>query len=296
MSPYRFEKVTIYGVGLMGGALGMALQQYGIAREVWGLGRNQARLLDAINAGVITHTSENRRTAVEDAEIIVVCLPIRLIPDMVLALAALASPGAVITDVGSTKHEIMAHLQRDMRKTEVHFVGSHPMCGSEKTGFEAATADLYVGATCAITPMPSTPETAITRLQGFWESVGARVIQLGPRQHDRLVARTSHLPHLLATALCHNTEMEMEAELHDLMVGPGFRDTTRVAQADENIWADIFLSNQDYLLDVLGDLQVCLESAHKILASGNRKLVTDWLAQGRSIRARYNPKPSGEKD
>jgi prephenate dehydrogenase len=281
-----FDKVVIYGVGLMGGSLALALRKRGLAKSVWGVGRYYERLKQAHKEGLLTDFTINRKEAVDGADLIVVCLPIKQIPDAVLGLAALAPPEAVITDVGSTKAEIVKRIESEIRQPGTAFVGSHPMCGSENSGFEAATPDLYQDATCVITRTVHTPPQGIEKVKSLWEAVGGRVLYLDPDEHDRLAARTSHLPRVTAAALCHAVEREMEAEKRDLMVSTGFLGATRTASSDAENWVSILLSNSDFVLDAIGDLQGSLSNLHAFIAQGNEEGLRLWLAEAANLRKR----------
>ncbi|MCG3199153.1 MAG: Cyclohexadienyl dehydrogenase [bacterium] len=281
-----FEKVVIYGVGLMGGSLGLALRERGLAESVWGVGRHYERLKEAKKAGILTDFTINRKEAAEGAEVIVVCLPVRQIPDAVLGMAALAPDRAILTDVGSTKAEIVGRIEEEIRRPGTEFVGSHPMCGSEQSGFVAAMPTLYQDATCVVTPTTQTPPEAVRKITALWESVGGRVLILDPLEHDRLAARTSHIPRSAAAALCHALEREMDAEKRDLMVSTGFLGATRTAASDVENWCDILLTNADPVLDALGDLQGALSVLRGLLAERNADGLREWLAEGAGIRAR----------
>lgn len=281
-----FGKVVIYGVGLMGGSLGLALHSRGLAESVWGMGRNYERLKEACRLGVVTHCTIDRADAMENADIVVVCVPVNLIPETVADLATLAPATALITDVGSTKAGVVAQIDQLLPENAPAFIGSHPMCGSEQTGFSAATADLYQDATVVVTPNSTSHNDAVTRVSQLWTSVGGNVLLLSPDEHDSLAARTSHLPRTIATALCHALEREMNAESRDLMVSTGFLGASRTALGDIENWTHILLSNADHVLDALGDLQGALNSLHHFLAGGNSEGLRHWLMEGAEIRKR----------
>lgn len=281
-----FNKVVIYGVGLMGGSLGLALQDRKLARSVWGVGRYYERLKEACKEGVITDFTINRKEAAADADIIVIGLPVKSVPDAVLGMSVLAPDHTVITDVGSTKADIVNRVESELRQPGTAFVGSHPMCGSENSGYSAARADLYESATCVVTPTSKTPKEAIEKIQALWKGVGGHILTLSPEEHDRLAARTSHLPRLAAAALCHALENEMEAEKRDLMVSTGFLSSTRTAASDVETWMDILTTNRDPILDTLGDLQGALTQVYTYLSEGNEDALRRWLSEGVAMRRR----------
>lgn len=281
-----FGKVVIYGVGLMGGSLGLALHARALASSVWGVGRNHERLREACLRGIVTHCTTDPAEAMENADLVVVCVPVNLIPETVAELVRFAPGTALITDVGSTKAELISRIDKISPEGIARFIGSHPMCGSEQTGFSAATADLYQDATVVVTPNGTSSPEATHRISQFWKSVGGNVLILSPEEHDSLAARTSHLPRTIATALCHALEREMNAESRDLMVSTGFLGASRTALGDTENWTHILLSNADHVLDALGDLQGALNSLHHFLAEGNGEGLRRWLREGAEIRKR----------
>jgi prephenate dehydrogenase len=286
MSKKPFGKVTLCGVGLMGGSLGLALQEKGLAQRVCGYGRSRERLEKALEAGVVQEVATDIATAAEDADLVVICLPVKLIPSTLIAFSESCPDRAILTDIGSTKAWIVSEVEDAIRQPGPLFIGSHPMCGSEKNGFESAKADLYEGSTCVITPNKKTADWAVQRASDLWNGIGGRLLVLDPDEHDRLVARTSHLPRSVAAALCHALEREMEAEKRDRLVATGFLGATRTASSDEETWAQIFETNRENLLDAIGDMQACLSALHEILAQEDQVRLKEWLLEGRSIRQR----------
>jgi prephenate dehydrogenase len=288
MSDRPFKKIAIGGVGLMGGSLGLALQSRNLADSVCGFGRNAERLNQALDAGVVTEVATDIAKAASKAEIVVICLPVGLIPETAAQIAQFAPPGAVLTDVGSTKAELIAKIESELGEGDPAFVGSHPMCGSEKSGFETASADLYEGATCVVTPTLTTPQQALRKVSDLWKGVGGKVLYLDPQMHDRLAARTSHLPRVVAAALCHALDREMDAENRDRMVATGFLGATRTAAGDGDLWTQILSTNREYVLDALGDFQGTLHALRGILTDGDPKRLKDWLDEGTTIRRRFD--------
>jgi len=286
MEKPRFDKVTLCGVGLMGGALGLALLKRGLAKCVWGYGRNPERLQDACNRGYVSHWTTEIRQAARDADLVVICLPVALVAKAAKEFAGICPETTVITDVGSTKAQLVTEIEADLPDPGPAFVGSHPMCGSELSGYEFAPDDLYEGAVCVITPTLTTPERAVRRATRLWRGVGGRILMLDPWEHDRLAARTSHLPRAVAAALCHTLEREMDAEKRDLMVSTGFLGATRTAVSDEEMWTQILSANRENLLDAMGDLQSSLHEFHELLSKQDAQSVTEWLAQARITRQR----------
>ena len=241
MAP-RFNRVTIVGLGLIGGSLGMAIRRKRLARQVMGLSRSAATVRRAKMLGVIdTGTTEARR-AVEGADLVVVATPVERIVPCASKLAHFMRPGSVLTDVGSSKAEIVRALERWMPRG-VAFVGGHPLAGSEQRGLGAASRSLFDGSTCILTKTARTRPAALARVARLWRPLTRRVRVLSPVQHDRLLAAVSHLPHLLAYALAGAVPQE------SLSVAPrSFLEVTRIAQSDPELWDDIFISNRTALL------------------------------------------------
>ncbi|HEY1065023.1 MAG TPA: prephenate dehydrogenase/arogenate dehydrogenase family protein, partial [Pirellulales bacterium] len=235
----HWKSVAILGVGLMGGSLGLALRRRGLADEIVGIGRSRESLQAALACGAVTRIATDLADGLRDAEIIVVCTPVALVAEQVQAAAAVCSPNALATDVGSTKRAICDRLSAPLPHG-VRFVGGHPICGGEKAGVEAARADLYENRVVVLTPTATTLATDAATLTEFWTSVGAKVVEMSPHEHDEALAHTSHAPHLVAAALA-------AALPHDYarLTGTGFRDVTRVAAGGPELWRQIFLDNRD---------------------------------------------------
>lgn len=249
MQQTKWDTVAIVGVGLIGGSIGLALKQRRLARHVVGIGRRRSRLAQARRRGAVDSTTVALHRGVADAELTVVCTPVQQIADFVCRAAPHCPAGAVLTDAGSTKARIVSQLNGALANGAV-FVGSHPLAGSEKQGVAYAHPDLFEGSVCVLTPSRATLKGAVTRVRRFWKSLGADVVQMTPEAHDRALAWTSHLPHLLAAALASS----LPAKLFDLAAS-GFRDTTRVAAGDPELWAGIFAHNRQATLAALQELQ-----------------------------------------
>ncbi len=244
------KRVAIIGVGLMGGSLGLALKRRGLAEVSLYARREETRQL-AITMGAADAVFDTPGAALRKSDVAVFCLPICSIPDVAKACVSDFEPGCIVTDVGSTK-AVMARNMRDIfMNTDCVFVGSHPMAGSEKTGLEFARSDLYQGAVTAITPLPMTPEDAIETVVKLWNGVGAKVVRVDAGEHDTLVARTSHLPHLIAALLVSTAGREVSSAQKSFC-GPGFRDSTRIAAGSPDIWHDIVKTNR---ADILTELR-----------------------------------------
>lgn len=233
--------VVVNGVGLIGGSIAAALRARNPECRIIGMGRNPARLESARRAGLLDEciSSTGGSTLPSDA-LFVLCLPVELIAPTAVAIASAVGKNAVITDAGSVKAVICRDVARDAAACS-RFVGAHPVAGSEQTGFEHSSPDLFAGRWCFLTPEQA-PHAAVERVSEFWSSLGCRMFELSADAHDRIVAATSHLPHAVAamTTLCQDPESLRFA-------GTGFRDTTRVAAGDPGLWTQILLGNATHV-------------------------------------------------
>jgi prephenate dehydrogenase len=274
----RIHTLTIVGVGLIGGSIGLAAKQRGLAKCVLGAGRRQASLDSARAVGAIDEGFLDADAAIRRAEVVVFCTPVERIAEQVLAAAPGCAPGTLLTDAGSTKASIVQGIEGRL-PDGVTFVGSHPLAGSEKRGPEYADANLFEGRLTVVTPTPATDAAAVARTVALWRSLGARVKVMSPEDHDRALALTSHLPHLLASALAGILPPEL-AEL----TATGFRDTTRVAAGDPSVWTGIFAQNRAAVLDALRPLCERLSRFRTALEAGDAQTLDALLAQGKKVR------------
>jgi cyclohexadieny/prephenate dehydrogenase len=270
--------ITIVGAGLIGGSLGLAVKQRGLARIVRGIGRQQASLERARAVGAIDEGFVEPAAALAGAGLVVFCTPVDRIAEQVLAFAPHCSPGTLLTDAGSTKGTIVAAVE-DHLPSGIAFVGSHPLAGSEKRGPDHADANLFEGRWTVVTRTPRTDPAALEKIVDFWQAVGARVTIMTPDDHDRALAITSHLPHLLAAALAGI----LPAELFDL-TATGFRDTTRIAAGDPGLWTAICAHNREALLSALVPLDERLRQFRRALENRDWTALESLLVQAKKVR------------
>jgi prephenate dehydrogenase len=274
----RIHTLTIVGVGLIGGSIGLAARRRGLAQRILGAGRQQASLDQALRVGAIHEGTLDPIAAVRQAQVAVFCTPVDRIAEQVLEAAPQCAPGTLLTDAGSAKGAIIAAVEK--RLTDgVHFVGSHPLAGSEKRGPEYADADLFQDRLTVVTPTPRTDAAALERTTAFWRALGSWVTVMSPEEHDQALAVTSHLPHLAAAALAGI----LPAALHEL-TATGFRDTTRIAAGDPAIWTGIFLQNRAAVLEALETLQGRLAEFKQALLTNDRAALDALLAQAKRTR------------
>jgi cyclohexadieny/prephenate dehydrogenase len=276
------QTLTIVGVGLIGGSIGLAAKQRGLAKRVLGVGRRQASLQEALHRGAIDEVFVDSLEAVRQADVAVICTPVDLIADQVLAAAPHCKPGALLTDAGSTKAALVRTLDGRM-PAGVSFVGSHPLAGSEKRGPEHADANLFDGKLTVITPTAQTNGDVLDRVTAFWRALGSEVLVMDAEEHDRSLALTSHVPHLVAAALATLLTPELIP-----LTSTGFRDTTRVAAGDPALWTGIFLQNRQAMLAGLDRLGANLDRFRQALESSDRATLDRLLAQSKSLRDAIN--------
>jgi len=282
MTPWN--QVTIIGVGLIGGSLGLALKKAGLARRVVGVGHRQASLEAARSCGSADETSLDPAAGVRGSDLVVLAAPIGQFREILRLAATALAPGAVVIDVGSTKARVVADLE-PLVPPPGAFVGCHPIAGSEQRGVSAARADLFRGAVCVITPTAKTPPDALARVRQTWEALGMAVHTMPPEVHDRLLAEVSHLPHVVASALVRAVSGEAEP-----LVGPGWADTTRVASGDEALWRDILMSNAGEVAAALERFQGVLAAFRSALAQGDAAKIESLLAESKARRDKIKRK------
>ncbi|MBI3822435.1 MAG: prephenate dehydrogenase/arogenate dehydrogenase family protein [Planctomycetes bacterium] len=266
--------LTIVGVGLIGGSIGLAAQKRGVARRVIGFGRDPGKLAAACKLGAITESADDLATAVRAADLVVFCTPVDRIIDQVHDAAPYAKPAAIFTDAGSTKRAIVRAAPPG-----VAFVGGHPLAGSEKKGAEHAHADLFVDRWTVLTPTEQTLIPALEAVSVFWKALGAHIRTMTPEDHDQALACTSHLPHLVASALAGI----LPVEWRDL-TATGFRDMTRLAAGAPEVWTPIFQHNRQAVLDALARLDERLAAFRRALTDNDAATMDQFLAQAKKVR------------
>ncbi len=268
----------IVGVGLIGGSIGLAAKRQAIASRVLGFGRSRASLEEALALQAIDEATESLAELARRCDLIVLCTPVDRIAGQALELAPHCRPGTLLTDAGSTKERIVAALDSQL-PAGVAFVGAHPLAGSEKKGPLAARADLFVGRVVVLTPNSRTPAAAVERVADFWKSLGARIEILDPATHDRALAVTSHLPHLVASALAGLLPITWQS-----LTAGGFRDTTRIASADPELWSAIFRDNRSAVLAALAEFQQRLDAYRQAIETHDFIHLTELLTQAKKVR------------
>jgi prephenate dehydrogenase len=272
------DTLVIVGVGLIGGSAGLAARSRGVVRQVVGVGRSADSLAAARRAGCIDAGTTDFAAAVREADLVLVCTPVDRIAEHVRTAAAACRVGTVITDAGSTKDTIVRALDNAL-PPGVRFVGGHPLAGSEKRGPEHACPNLFLDRLVIVTPTPRTDPAAVRWVEEFWQALEARVLRLSPQDHDDAVAVTSHLPHLVAAALAKTLPEELRS-----LTSTGFRDTTRVAAGDPDLWAAIFAQNRGAVLAALGQLEQHLSDYRNAIEHDDMTTLRRLLVDAKVMR------------
>ncbi len=274
----HWPSVAIVGVGLIGGSVGRALRARRLADRVIGIGRSRESLAAARATGAVTEIALDP-AAVAEADLVVVATGVRAIPRLLEAVDAEVRPGTPITDAGSTKASIVAAWEKRRKIRRGRFVGSHPLAGSHRRGPEAADAELFAGRVAVVTPAAATPENDVEDIGGLWSALGATVFVMSPREHDRLVAATSHAPHVLAAALAAATPPAAIP-----FTAGGWRDTTRIASGDPELWAEILLDNAGPLTAALKRVATAADRMIAAIEAGDRRRLVTLLSRAKDVR------------
>lgn len=267
----HLRQITILGVGLLGGSIGLAVRAAIPKCKIVGWGHRAQTLKRAQEIGAIDRFEMDATAAVAGSNLVILCTPVGAFESVLREIAPALSPGCLVTDVGSTKRSIVRMAEKILGAQQ-DFIASHPIAGSEKRGVEFARADLFQNALCILTPTSKTLPLVIKRVESFWQMLGMRVIRLSAEDHDRMLADISHLPHVLAAALI---AMQEPSALQ--LSGQGFMDTTRVAGGDGNLWKDILLDNADNLSAALQRLRSQIDQVMRMLEKKDQTKLTQWL-------------------
>jgi len=281
------NKLVIIGVGLIGGSLAMALREAGAVKEIVGLGRSRENLEAARTLGIIDRIETDLASAVKDADVVVLAVPVAAMQPTLAQLSTCLSPHTIITDVGSTKRDIVAYARQHLPEHLNRFIPGHPIAGAEKSGAAAAFADLFQGRNVVVTPLPENDAQAVSRIAGMWQTCGAVVNTMPAEKHDEIFAAVSHLPHLLAFALVEDIAFRANAkELFSYAAG-GFRDFTRIAGSHPEMWRDICLANRDALIREVDTYQSQLDRLRGMLEQNDGKSLEEVFGHARTARAEW---------
>lgn len=275
-----FNTVLVVGVGLIGGSLALALKEKKITKTVIGYSRNIERLKKAVTKGIIDDFTD-ALDKTSQADLVVLATPVSVFEALISQMRDYIKKDTIIIDVGSVKGSIVEKIER-LLPSEVYFVGTHPIAGSEKTGFEYARADLFINSKVIITPTDKTAMSALEKVTQMWKHIGADVEFMSPEQHDRVYALVSHLPHLLSYCL-----VETVAQFDKFFInyaGSGFRDITRVAKSSPELWSDIFITNRENILNFLEMFTNKLKQMRDLILKENITQLKALLESARKLR------------
>ena len=277
-------RVAILGLGLIGGSLGLALRQVGSEQvEVTGFARRAATGELALQMGAVDKLADTPQAAVQDADFVFLCTPVLQMLPMAEAVLPVMKPGAVLTDVGSTKGWFVQKI-RSLLPQHIHYIGGHPMAGRERSGMEAAQADLFRDKWFIFTPLPDTPPALMERLRQLIQLTGAKTAELDEQTHDQVTAVISHVPHVVAAGLVQLLRTQNNPALTARFIGGGFRDTTRIASSDADMWADICITNGENIAAELDATVKLLGNMATMIRAGDRQGVHEYFTQAKQLR------------
>jgi prephenate dehydrogenase len=282
-----FKKITIFGVGLIGGSFALALKKAGMAGQIVGVGRSAASVVRARELGIIDAMSASVAEAVHQADIVLLAAPVAQTEALLASIEPHLGAATVVTDAGSTKSDVVASARRALGKKISQFVPGHPIAGRESNGPEAAIADLYIGKKVVLAPLPENSAEHVERVAQAWRQCGAVIHKLTSEEHDRIFAAVSHLPHLLAYALVDDIAAKPHADSLFQYAASGFRDFTRIAGSSPEMWRDISLANQAALLEELDAYMKQLSAVRQMLAAGDGPALEAVYANAQQARQQW---------
>lgn len=285
MSGVLFDRIALIGIGLIGSSIAYDIKRLGLAKEIVISTRSAETLKRAEELKLGDRYTPSSAEAVKDADLVIVSVPVGASESVAKEISAHLKPGAIVTDVGSTKASVIAQMQPHM-PANVHFIPGHPLAGTEKSGPDAGFAGLFEGRWCIFTPIPGTDEAAIQKLRHFWETLGSRVDEMDPEHHDKVLAIVSHLPHLIAyniVGTADDLETVTESEVIKYSAS-GFRDFTRLAASDPTMWRDVCLHNRDAILEMLSRFSEDLASLQRAIRWGEGDKIFELFTRTRAIR------------
>ena len=289
----HWQKITLAGVGLLGGSLGLALRKARLAKSLVGFVRRQASVPECEGLGAVDLATCDLRAAVRGAGLVVLCTPLAQMRPLVEQMLPVLEPGAVVTDVGSVKGPVVEALEGLVARAGGHFIGGHPMAGTEKTGVAGARAGLFVDAVCVLTPTANSHLPALRQVRVLWESLGAQVLELTPQSHDEFVSRSSHLPHVLAAQLASLVLSPEYPPAQAALCANGFRDTTRIASGSPEMWRDIALANRENLSQALRTFMLGLQDFIRALEAADAPALAAFFETAKQRRDQWSASRCG---
>jgi cyclohexadieny/prephenate dehydrogenase len=280
-----FQRVAFLGIGLIASSMARAMRQQGLAQTLVATSRREETCATALRLHVVDEAATDPIAIVKGADLVVLATPVSAYADLMQRIAPHLAPGAIVTDVGSVKGQVVADVA-PLVPEGVHFVPAHPIAGTEHSGPEAGFAELFQRRWCILTPLPETDAQAVEKIAELWRSFGSKVDVMTPAHHDQVLAMTSHLPHLIAYTIV-GTAVDLEDALQNEVIqysASGFRDFTRIAASDPVMWRDIFLSNREAVLEVLGRFSEDLAALQKAIRWGDGQTLEALFTRTRAIR------------
>lgn len=282
-----FEQLGLIGCGLMGGSFALALRRAGLVKRIVGYSKSPSTTERARQMGVIDVEAPSALLAVSGADIVLLAIPVSATEATFKAIRHLVGPNTLIMDVGSTKRDVVDAARRVLRNDVGSFVPCHPITGKEVSGVEHADADLYVGRQVILTPIERTLTVQLKKASDVWTALGCHVVQMSPQSHDAAYAAVSHLPHLIAFALINSIANQECGKDYLALAGPGFRDFTRIAASDPQMWRDILIANREELLAQSKIFQQTLQSLEQLISSGSGDALESLIEQASETRANW---------
>lgn len=289
----HFEKISLIGVGLLGGSLGMAIKQRKLAKRVEACVRREASIAECQQMGAVDSATLDLASAVQDADVVVLCTPLAQMRELTERMLPNLKPGAIVTDVGSVKGSVVSELTPLVAHANAEFIGSHPMAGSDQTGVAAARADLFQNTICLITPTQASSAHVVRLAQNLWKGVGCTPLRMRPDTHDDLVSRSSHLPHVVAAELANYVLSPAHPKEQSILCATGFRDTTRIASGSPEMWRDIALANRKHLIRVLGVFIEDLQEFQLALERQDVNVIEEFFTKAKQRRDQWLAQSAG---
>lgn len=285
MDHHRFQKIALLGIGLIGSSLARAVREHNLATQTVAYSRSKETRATTDKLNIVDQVTETAAEAVAGADLVILCAPVGANPALADAIKEHLEPGCVVSDVGSVKQAVVDAVVPRLPDS-VHFVPAHPIAGTENSGPEAGFAALFQGRWCVLTPEPDCDRAAVERVADLWRTIGCNVDEMTARHHDLVLAITSHIPHLVAYSIVgtvDDLEEETKSEVIQYAAG-GFRDFTRIAASDPEMWRDIFLNNREGVLEMLGRFTEDLVSLQRAIRWGEGERLEELFTRTRAIR------------
>lgn len=282
-----FNQLGVIGCGLMGGSFALALKRAGLAKRVIGYSKSPSTTERAKKMGVIDDTAESALLAVSGSDIVIMAVPVSASEATFKAIRHLVEPGVLFMDVGSTKRDVVDAARRVLKERVSSFVPAHPIAGKEVSGVAHADASLYAGRQVIITPLPQTNAELVQKATDVWSAIGAQVLRMTPENHDAAFAAVSHLPHMLAFAFFNSVAKQPAGRDFLSLAGPGFRDFTRIAASDPEVWRDILMSNREEILKQSMRFRHTLDALEHVIKTSNVEALEDLIRSASDARANW---------